>query len=145
VVDAAGKIANDATWALIGANAAPTPPTIDGPAKAKTGTPVTYSFVSSDPDGDNVSYYIDWGDNTSSSWIGPYPSGIVQNLSHTWTTRGPYTIRCKAMDTNGVESDWGELSVRMPRSWQPSYLPFLHWLLDHYPHLFPFLHAFAHR
>ena len=37
------------------------------------------------------------------------------NLSHSWEKSGTYTIKVKAKDDFGMESEWGELQVTMPR------------------------------
>lgn len=132
VTDGVGIIACDSTWALIaGDNIPPTNPTIDGPATGKPGRPHNYTVVATDSNNDTLSYFIDWGDNTTSGWIGPFPSGQTQTIAHTWAKRGAYTIRCKARDVYGVESDWGSLHVRMPFIVERPMFPLLHWLLDH--------------
>ena len=73
-----------------------------------------YTFVSIDPNGDDVYYYIDWDDGTFDEWIGPYPSGKEVKVNHTWDKWGFYTIKAKSKDIHGAESDWGTLRVRMP-------------------------------
>jgi hypothetical protein len=93
---------------------APNTPTITGPARGKIGVSYLYSFVTTDPDGDMIYYLVDWGDNTTSDWLGPYASGTQGSSLHSWTTKGTYTIRIKAKDTSGVESIWGTLEVTMP-------------------------------
>ena len=47
----------------------------NGKAEGKPGTPYSYTLTTIDPDGDMVYYYIDWGDNTWTDWVGPYDSG----------------------------------------------------------------------
>ena len=94
----------------------PLAPDINGPTSGKPGTPLTYTFTSTDPDGDQVSYYVDWGDGDITDWTDFQPSGDSYSESHTWTTQGTYVIRAKAKDTEGYESDWGELEVTMPRN-----------------------------
>jgi hypothetical protein len=64
--------------------------------------------MSSDPDGDNVFYYIEWGDGTNTSWIGPYLSGEIVNISHSWMNEGMYSIKAKAKDIDDTESSWSE-------------------------------------
>ena len=66
--------------------------------------------------GDEISYYIEWGDGTNSSWTRLKPSGEPLNTSHIWEQRDSYTIRSKAKDTYGAESDWATLEVSMPKS-----------------------------
>jgi hypothetical protein len=80
----------------------------------KVGTSYPYTFTSTDPEGDEIRYYIEWGDESNSGWLGPYSSGEALSLSHTWDDRGTYTIRAKAKDIFDAESDWGTLEVTMP-------------------------------
>ena len=89
-------------------NQPPNPPRIYGPHRGKVGVAYAFTFVTTDPDGDNVSYYVDWDDGTSTGWTHFYPSGLDCLCSHTWTKKGIYLIRCKANDTHGAESDWAE-------------------------------------
>ena len=49
---------------------------------------------------------FDWGDDTSSYWVGPYDSGVAGEASHVWTDPGEYDVRVKAKDVNGSESGW---------------------------------------
>jgi hypothetical protein len=98
-------------------NHPPLTPIITGPAKGKIKVAIEYNFTTTDPDGDEISYFIDWGDETNSGWIGPYTSGEAITESHTWSKKGDYIIKAKAKDIYGNESDWGELSVNMPFSY----------------------------
>lgn len=100
----------------------PNSPTITGPTSGKVGTSYNYDISSIDPDGDNVYYYVDWGDNTNSGWLGPYSSGEMVTVSHTWSLKGTYTIKAKAKDVHGAESDWATLPVIMPMD-QPQSSP----------------------
>jgi hypothetical protein len=117
----------------------PNPPTITGPASGKAGQPHNYTFNATDPNGDDVYYLIDWGDNTSSGWIGPYPSGHEITQSHTWIKKGTYDIKAKTKDSYGYESDWATLSVKMPYSYNIPFLPFWERLFERFPHAFPIL------
>jgi len=96
------------------ANDPPEKPTISGPTRKKTGEDHEYKFVTTDPDGDDVYYFVDWGDETNSSWLGPYISGEEANAKHMWNEDGIYNIRVKAKDMDGAESDWEILEVTMP-------------------------------
>jgi hypothetical protein len=120
-------------------NYPPFPPTITGPLKGKINIDTDYNFTVIDPNGDEVFYSIDWGDGTNSSWIGPYVSGEQILKSHTWSTKGDYTIRAKAKDTSGNESDWGQLTVTMPYSIGIPLLSFWEKLFERFPHVFPIL------
>ena len=88
-----------------------------GPTSGKAGTSYTYSTSTTDPDGDQVYYWFDWGDGTNSGWLGPYNSGQTVSASHTWSERGSYEIKVKAKDTNGAESEWSDpLPITMPKN-----------------------------
>jgi outer membrane protein assembly factor BamB len=119
-------------------NQPPNPPAINGPSIGFRNTQQSYNISVSDPDLDDIELYVEWGDDTNSSWIGPYKSGDEIVLNHTWTERGIYTIQAKARDTyDGSESDWGTLMVTMPKNKVIS-LPFIQFLENH-PRLFPIL------
>lgn len=128
----------------IGPNNAPDNPNINGPPSGTAGTELEYTFVSIDPDDDDIAQYIiNWGDGIEETIIGPFKSGIPQSKSHTWTSQGTYTIKAKAKDIFGFESDWGELVVTMPRSKTISTLyTLLYNFLQSHPNMFPILQQF---
>lgn len=105
---------SDALIVTIMIDRPPNTPTITGPAEGKPGVAYLYTFTTTDPDGDLVYYYIDWGDGQVSEWIGPYQSGATATATHQWAEEGTYTIQVKAKDVFDVESDWGSLEVTMP-------------------------------
>jgi outer membrane protein assembly factor BamB len=95
-------------------NINPDNPNINGIINGEAGTSYIYSFATIDQDGDDMYYYIDWGDNSFESWIGPYSSGEEINLDHLWSEQGTYIIKAKARDIHGYEGDWGTLEITMP-------------------------------
>jgi len=97
-------------------NNAPSMPIINGPTEGQAGESYNYSFISTDPDDDELCYFIDWGDESNSSWVGPYESGEEIIISHRWTEEGTYIIKAKTKDVYDEESDWGLLEVEMPVS-----------------------------
>ena len=110
-----------AVTAAVNLNEPPAIPSIDGPPKGKAGVEYEYQFCSTDPDGDDISYCIDWGDGSGEFCIGPFPSGTCVTQKHIWTTEGSYTIRCKAQDINQLESDYATLNIQMPYAYsQPT-------------------------
>jgi FG-GAP repeat len=120
-------------------NYPPNPPIITGKPKGKTGTPITYNFTTIDPDNDQIYLFIDWGDDTNSSWIGPYNSGMQVTKTHTWSKKGTYTITAKAKDSKGSEGDWGTFLVTMPFSYDlPCHL-FWERFFNRFPHAFHLL------
>jgi parallel beta-helix repeat protein len=133
------------TWEFTtgsGTNQPPETPTINGSTLGNAGQSYEYNFITTDPEGDTISYYIDWGDSTNSGWIGPNQSGEQIIVSHTWTTRGMYTIKAKAKDVHNAESDWGELNIKMPKNQIRNIFLFPHFferLFEQFPHSFPIL------
>ena len=121
-------------------NEAPDTPFITGPTTGQVGTAYNYTVRSTDADGDDIWYFIEWGDNQTEEWIGPYASGEEVKISHTWDEEDTYTIRAKAKDIYDEESGWGTLEVTMPVS-QPVQFPLLNWLLERFPNMFPILQS----
>ncbi len=137
VTDAEEMTVRDTTWALIGgSNDPPDTPDVQGPAKGKPLLTYKYTFVATDPDLDAVFYFVDWGDNTSSGWLGPYGSGVQVSAMHNWTEKGTYTVRVKAKDIHEAESDWGVLSVKIPFSSDQPVLSLLERFFQRFPHAF---------
>jgi len=95
----------------------PDKPIINGPTSGKVGLEYTYTTSASDPDGDNIYYWFDWGNGKTSDWIGPYSSGETVEASHIWIEKSDYNIKVKSRDIYGLESSWSEpLQVTMPKN-----------------------------
>jgi hypothetical protein len=131
-------------------NLPPNKPKIDGPTNVPPGT-YEYTFNATDPDGDEVYYYVDWGDNTTTDWFGPYASGEEVALNHTFTKKMYYIIRARAKDVKEAIGDWGEISIRISVNIQittPFFLQFLKLFIEHFPMLeriFLFYDPFINR
>ena len=94
-------------FTIYSANLPPaTPSQPSGPASGFSGSSYIYSSVTTDPDGDNIYYFFDWGDNTTSGWVGPYASGSSGSASHSWSSPGTYYVKVKAKDVHDAESGW---------------------------------------
>jgi rhodanese-related sulfurtransferase len=119
-------------------NIPPDTPDIIGPANGKAGDDCEYRFVTTDPNEDDVSYYVEWGDESVEDWSEPYESDENFTAGHTWDAEGAYTIRVKARDIHGAESDWATLEVSMPKNKQYTIMFFLRFL-DQHPDIFPIL------
>jgi parallel beta-helix repeat protein len=114
-----------------------------GETNGKINTPYTYSTSTTDPNGDQVYYQWDWGDGTQSNWLGPYNSGATVSTTHTWG-KGSYSIKVKAKDSNGAESNWSDpLTITMPKN--SALIPYfaliqmLKQFFERFPHVFPIL------
>jgi len=94
----------------------PDTPTITGPSQGKIKATCKYNISTIDPNGDEIYYFVDWGDGTNTSWIGPYPSGKEITINYTWTKQGTYLIKVKAKDSYGAESNWANLQVTIPKN-----------------------------
>ena len=119
-------------------NHSPSVPLIEGPVSGEVGKEYEYSIIATDPDDDEIVYSVDWGDGILKTY-GPFGSEEQINLSNTWSEKGDYTIRVKAKDTYGGESDWATLAVTMPYSYDKSISPFFQMLFQRFPHAFPIL------
>jgi hypothetical protein len=110
-----------------------------GPITGKTGEEYTFSTSTTDPNGDDVFYWFDWGDGNNSGWLGPYNSGNEGSASHNWSVQGNFEIKVKAKDVYDFESDWSDpLPLIMPKN-KPYLNPSFFWFLEQHPHLFPIL------
>jgi len=117
-------------------NEPPETPTISGKINGKPLENYWYSFTVIDPDRNPISFYIDWGDGTNGGWTSERASGEKCYYEHTWLIRSRYTIRVKAKDVMGAESDWATLEVSMPKN--KIINPFERFL-ENYPYMFPLL------
>jgi hypothetical protein len=95
-------------------NLPPETPLITGPSSCKVDESYNYTIVTTDPDGDEVSNYVDWGDGNTGGWTRMLPSGEEYNVSHIWGEEGNCIIKVKAKDSFGAESDWATLEVTVP-------------------------------
>ncbi len=115
----------------------PSIPIINGTKEGKPGIEYEFTFVSTDEDDDELFYKIDWGDETVEE-TDVFPSGIEVTASHTWEEKDTYTIKAKAFDPYGYESNWGTLEIIIPRN-RYSYNSFLKSLFNWYPRVYLFL------
>ncbi len=125
----------DMAWYLTGGiNNPPSAPTIDGPNSGKVGVELCWTVNSIDSDGDDVYYYVDWGDGSNTGWIGPFPSGSPVEVCHTYGVKGLYKIKVKVKDDYNPEGDWVELEVTIPRN-KVLFMtqPILQWLFGRFP------------
>jgi predicted acyl esterase len=108
--------------------------------RVRTNRYYKYSSSTIDPDNDQIYILFDWDDGTSSGWLGPFESGKKVSAYHKWKVKGIYTIRAKAKDINGAQSDWSEpVEINVPRNINLKssiffriikFFPFLNFLLE---------------
>ena len=115
----------------------PGAPTITGPTTGTAGTSYDYKFSAVDPDGDDVKYYITWGDgNTDNTDLSA--SGAIVTVPHTYDEEGTFEISAYAEDSNGLTGPASTLTVIMPRNKATQTHLFLRFLQNH-QNLFPIL------
>jgi hypothetical protein len=103
-------------------NQNPSDPKIDGPTSGIPGENYTYTFVSRDPDDDDLYYEIDWGDGNVDPWDGPHSSNTIITREHSWDSEGTYLIKARVKDGYGGVTDWVSLKVNIPRSRMANYI-----------------------
>jgi len=96
-------------------NNAPLAPSISGTQNGNVGDSYDYTFSAVDPDGDQVYIYVEFHQGDA-QWYGPFASGEALTLSHSWESKGTYTVRAQSKDSTGALSDWSTLPVTMPYS-----------------------------
>jgi hypothetical protein len=84
------------------------PDSPSGPDQGVTGYEYSFSSTTTDPEGEDIYFMFDWGDNSTSGWIGPFASGGSAQANHIWSTPDIYNVCVKAKDINGGESQWSE-------------------------------------
>jgi outer membrane protein assembly factor BamB len=98
-------------------NIAPDKPEINGDRSGKIDENKSFNLSTIDPNGNDVFYYVDWGDGNNSGWKGPYKQGKEISIEHSWIETGFYKIKCKAKDIFNEESEWSDpLTITIPRS-----------------------------
>jgi hypothetical protein len=134
------KVPSIITLTMTGTDTAPQKPQKpSGIRRGTVGQNYTYTSTTIDDEDHQVLYQWDFGDGNLSEWLGPYESGRPCPITHTWETKGTYSVRVKAKDVYGLESDWSDpLDIRMPRD--KTLVLSLFELLEKYaPRLYQFL------
>lgn len=121
-------------------NNPPSIPSITGKLIGNIGNTYNYTFLSTDPEGDDISYYVKWGDGNTIIWTSDQASGTPLYETHSWAAQGTYNIEAKAQDRYGCQSDWGTLIVSMPKN-RAINTPFTNFLYR-YPFLYQILQRF---
>lgn len=96
----------DTAEVTIDINNAPCAPDIEGDTYGEPGEELTFRVTSCDPNGDDLYYWIDWGDGSNTGWIGPYNSCEEVETTNSWESEGEYIVKAKAKDTFEEESEW---------------------------------------
>lgn len=111
-------------------NEPPESPEITGPSQGKNGVEQTFEITGSDPDGNDLYYYLTWGDESEEELVGPYASGRTISVTHTWAEKGTYVIQVKSRDAFDETSDWITTQVSIAKSRPKSITPLLRLFLE---------------
>jgi len=131
--DSQGRSGNANVNITINQNYHPAKPTVSGTFRGEEDRRYTYTLSANDPEGQDVYFYVDWGDDENTDWIGPYRSGEQIQVYHIWDDDGSYNMRVKAKDPYDAESDWTENVVRMPYLFENPILQFFQNLANRFP------------
>jgi parallel beta-helix repeat protein len=73
---------------------------IEGPIHGKVGIPYEFSFYLNNSEGCEFTLNIYWGDGEMSGWTGPFATGEIVLVSHSWDESNTYTIQAVARECN---------------------------------------------
>ena len=135
----AASPASDPLSVTVTDNTPPFDPTIDGPTSIKPHISYTFTINGTDEFDQDLTYDVDWGDGNGGTGLGPVHSGQPLLLNHTWSAKGSYTIKARAVDTFGATSNWTTLAIAVPFDYQFSLSTFLQHLFERFPQIFPIL------
>lgn len=76
---------------------------IDGQTTGKINQTLNFNVSADDPDGQNISYNITWGDGNKES-TSFYTTGSLVQITHKWVSAGVYTVEVTAMDESNITS-----------------------------------------
>ncbi len=111
---------------IIKPNTPPSIPEINGPENGTTNVSYNFTVVSTDEDGDELKYTIDWGDGTEieSEFL---PAGTAFPTSHKWIEPGLYLITVTAGDNETISGDQFTIEINEPK--KENEFPWLYLLL----------------
>jgi hypothetical protein len=69
-------------------------PVINGPQTGHPGKLYSYTFVSEEPNDDDIFYQINWGDGSFEDWFRSFESDEIVTKEYIWDTQGNFTIMC---------------------------------------------------
>jgi outer membrane protein assembly factor BamB len=98
---------SEALTVVIGANRAPVTPAVPtGPAAAPMDSACYFTSVTTEPDGEGVSYRFDWGNGDTSAWSDWTGSGEPGGATYAFPDTGTFLVRAQARDANEARSAW---------------------------------------
>ena len=94
-------------------NDPPLTPDILGPVTGIINTSYSFTASSTDPNGDDIRYRIDWDNDFNIDESTGYGSsgGYASLPANSWSSPGSYTFNVLAEDVNGAQSAWGSHTI----------------------------------
>jgi hypothetical protein len=98
-------------------NQPPNSPVIVGPSIGLTSTQYSFTLTATDPDGDQISYGIDWdNNNVVDEWSPIINSGSSSVFTKSWSTASDYTFKAITIDEHGGVSNWANKPISINSS-----------------------------
>ncbi|MRR13111.1 hypothetical protein EG835_11790, partial [bacterium] len=86
----------------------------NGPSAAMVGSSAAFTTSATDPNGDTVEFFYDWGNGANSGW------GTAAR-SYAWAIAGSYVVKVQARDSKGAASAWsGGKTVTVTQNQAPA-------------------------
>ncbi len=98
------------TVTIYQANIPPIINSITGTTNGHQNISYSYDIDATDPDGDNITYIVDWGDG-SGDISNTMEDGIIYTVNHIWNAPGDYTVTVYAEDEQGAQSNYESINV----------------------------------
>jgi len=134
--DTTGRIGEWSIYPIRIGDQPPDNPSIYGAVQGKPGVEYEYGFVSTDPENDNLTFDINWGDGLIETDLGPVQSGEFFTRSHTWDNPDTYTIKVRANDNYNYSSTWTEQKIIVYTKGKSSNFNLLNVLFERFPRAF---------
>jgi len=127
-----GSLTGNKTKTVRVGNQPPDTPVINGPSSGNPDTEYCFTFHSTDADGDNIKYFIDWSDgiNNETAYV---HSCVPIEVCRTFSNKGTYYITAVAVDVWGAYSEAGCFEFEIPRTRATTNIVWLQWFLESYP------------
>jgi len=91
----------------------PATPVVSGPTHGIYFQNLTYTTVTTEPDGEPLYYQFDWGNGNLSDWFGPYSSGVPVSAVYAWSGMGTFSVKVIAKDNRSSVSEWSNVITVM--------------------------------